>query len=317
MSNNQPALSAVSKRGKGFQALFLFVVLTLLASCKPSVPSQYIQPDDMEDLLYDYHIARAMSQETGSTNLITYNTAILKKYGYTEAQVDSSMAWYLRHTKYLQTIYEHLADRLSKEAMAEGASASDVSRYGADNARGDTVSIWRGQHALVLMPDKPFNLSTFTIKADTAFHKGDRIMLSVQSQFIYQEGMHDGVVVMAVRFANDSVACQTTHISVSGSSSLVIADNAHLGIKEVRGYFMLNDHSGNATSMRIMFLTGINILRIHEPKMTDCAAPGSAGSPAAGSSADSAKAPTPSAPMPTPSAASVDVRPVQRQLRMN
>ena len=39
-------------------------VLTM-ASCKPTVPSRYIQPDDMEDLLYDFHVAQAMADESG------------------------------------------------------------------------------------------------------------------------------------------------------------------------------------------------------------------------------------------------------------
>ena len=34
-------------------SLPLLIVLMLLVACKPTVPSQYIQPDDMEDMLYD------------------------------------------------------------------------------------------------------------------------------------------------------------------------------------------------------------------------------------------------------------------------
>lgn len=298
----------------GLSKFSLLCLLLLFAACKPSVPDQYIQPGDMEDILYDYHLARGMAQETGSSNFVTYKTAILKKYGYTEAQVDSSMSWYIRHTKYLQEIYEHLADRLSKEALAEGASASDVSRFGVGNERGDTASIWRGQHSLILMPDKPFNLSTFSIKADTAFHKGDLIMLSAQSQFIYQEGMHDGIMVLAVRFSNDSVASQTTHISISGSSNLTIADDSRLGIKEVKGYFMLNDRSGTSNSIRIMFLTGINILRIHRQQPPPTVQPGaSQGTPAGGPPDSARNAPVA---MPEPKPMPNNVRPVNGKMKL-
>ena len=36
-----------------------------MAACRPGTPSEYIQPDDMEDILVDYHLARAMAQNTG------------------------------------------------------------------------------------------------------------------------------------------------------------------------------------------------------------------------------------------------------------
>ena len=33
----------------------------VLVSCKPTVPSTYIQPGEMEDLLYDYHVAMSVA----------------------------------------------------------------------------------------------------------------------------------------------------------------------------------------------------------------------------------------------------------------
>ena len=44
-----------------YHIVFLFLVL--LTACSPKVPSEYIQPDDMEDILYDYHVAQAMAIE--------------------------------------------------------------------------------------------------------------------------------------------------------------------------------------------------------------------------------------------------------------
>ena len=42
------------KRG-GRHLMLLVLGLIFVAACTPSVPEQYIQPDDMEDILYDYH----------------------------------------------------------------------------------------------------------------------------------------------------------------------------------------------------------------------------------------------------------------------
>ena len=70
-------------------SLTYLLVLMLVVACKPSVPSEYIQPDDMEDILYDYHLALAMSRQKGGTemdfNRSLYFQSVLKKYGVTEA----------------------------------------------------------------------------------------------------------------------------------------------------------------------------------------------------------------------------------------
>lgn len=42
--------------------LALSLALLLMVACKPQVPSDYLQPGEMEDILYDYHLAQAMAQ---------------------------------------------------------------------------------------------------------------------------------------------------------------------------------------------------------------------------------------------------------------
>jgi len=50
------------------RSLWVALGLLLLMACTPSVPSDVIQPGDMEDILYDYHVAKAMgSQELRQT----------------------------------------------------------------------------------------------------------------------------------------------------------------------------------------------------------------------------------------------------------
>ena len=65
-------------------SLPLLIVLMLLVACKPTVPSQYIQPDDMEDMLYDYHLAEAMARseygEDVDKKRNVYFLSLLKKY---------------------------------------------------------------------------------------------------------------------------------------------------------------------------------------------------------------------------------------------
>ena len=59
-------------------------VLMLSAACQPGTPSQYIQPGDMEDILVDYYLAKAMAQQDRGTSdnreysMAVYMKAVLK-----------------------------------------------------------------------------------------------------------------------------------------------------------------------------------------------------------------------------------------------
>ena len=100
---------------------YLFVLMLMLA-CKPTVPSEYIQPGEMEDILYDYHIAQAMSRTSvgseADLNKQVYLDAVLKKYGISEADFDSSLVYYYSRADRFKEIYSHVSERLNDEAKA-------------------------------------------------------------------------------------------------------------------------------------------------------------------------------------------------------
>lgn len=257
--------------------LWVLVVLIVLAACKPGVPSEYIQPGEMEDILYDYHIADGLADRSSNNYELTkreYRLAVFKKHGVTEAQFDSSLVYYTRHTEQLHKIYENLSDRLKEEAQSLGASEAEVNRYRTYSANGDTTNIWAGDRSVVLVPNPPYNSSSFDIVADTTFHKGDVLVLNFSSNFIFQDGMRDGMVVLAVTFGNDSIASQAMHVSSTMHYDIQIADDHHLGIKEIRGYFLLNkSNSANqsSTTLQLMSLSDIQLIRIHENKAAKAA----------------------------------------------
>lgn len=121
------------------------------------------------------------------------------------------------------------------------------------------------------MPVKPFNSTSFDIKVDSTFHKGDRLMLDFDAQFIYQDGMRNGVAMLAVQFGNDSIAQRTIMIQSTQHYSVELSDADSLGIKSVKGYFMLmnGDNStgvSSQTTLKLMFLEHIKLIRMHPQK---------------------------------------------------
>lgn len=255
---------------------FITMMWLLMASCKPSVPSKYIQPSDMEHILYDYHLAGGMALKTDyperNYDDRLYRLAVLKKHHVTEAEFDSSMVYYMRHTERMHEIMKRVEDRMNNEARAVGADVYDSAE--SEVVVGDTASIWRGESSMVLIPNEPYNQHSFIITPDTTFHNGDRIILKFNAQFLYQDGMRDGIAMLAVRFKNDSVGTRMMHMASANRYTLEVADKQEKGIKEIRGFFFLSrDANSSATTLKVMVINNISMMRFHEKKKEQEAAP--------------------------------------------
>lgn len=248
-------------------SLLIAFAICLLCACKPQVPGKYIQPGDMEDILYDYHLAEAMLASGGDRSNQGYThelylNGVLKKHDVTRAQFDSSMVYYTRHADRLHSIYENLAKRLTDEALALGASSGEIQKYGGTIAEGDTTDIWNRDRSCVLMPAEPYNVVSYAMPADTAFHKGDRMVLSFYAQFLTQDMQRDGVITLAMRLGNDSIVSQTIHVSSNSHYSLTVSDFTQKGIKDIRGFFYLNARPGSSNAT-LLCISGIKLVRMH------------------------------------------------------
>lgn len=258
------------------KTLFFFIAMLVVGafaiSCDDS-PS-VISSGEMEKILYDYHLADAMAQQADGgyeKNAFEYRAAVLKKYNVSQGDFDSSMVYYMRHTSELHTMYQHISDRMQAEASRLGASSSS-----GITAAGDSADVWNAERSLTLIPNEPYNLYSFNLTPDTTFHKGDKLLLNFKSDFIFQDGMRDGVVVLSVVLGNDSVTSNVSHISSSMPMSLTISDNDSLGIKKIRGFFMLSksmDANTSSTTLKLMSIHHIQLIRVHPSKPVNGNAP--------------------------------------------
>ena len=307
------------KRGVEVLLGLVFATMMLVVGCKPSVPSEFISEDDMEDILYDYHMADAMAHQSGGddgANVIAYRAAILKKYGVTEAEFDTSMVYYMRHTDRLHTMYEHIAERLENKARDLGSSEGTLASLSKTRVAGDTVDVWKGEKALALIPNAPYNVYSFSVTPDSSYHKGDTFILAFNSSFIFQDGMRDGIAAMAIVFKNDSITSRIMHLSSSNRVNITLEDGGALGIKEIRGYFFLNknqDANSSSSTLHLMTISNIHLFRCRNSK-SQSTQPNAAGQtpgdsakrnpqriPVSGappSNIDSMKEPTPPPPVP-------------------
>ena len=247
--------------------LFMTVVLT---GCKPGIPGRYLQMDEMVDILYDYHVADGMVQTNfdspDSVAMRAYRISILKNHGVTQADFDSSMVYYTRHTRLLQKVYDKIADRLDREAVERGGQAGFTDLT--ENA--DTTNVWKRSTAFVLSPYLATNRMSFEIKADSSFHEGDRMVLDFDAQFLYQDGMRDALVVLAITYANDSVEYVNNSISTSSHYHMQIMNEGRLAIKSVRGFWMLSSDrampTSSATTFKLFIVSNVRLVKMHVPE---------------------------------------------------
>ena len=86
-------------------------------ACAPSVPSGILQKDEMEDVLYDMHIAQSIyeTREGGvatGADLLALRASVLRKHDVDKAVWDSSFNYYCRNSRDMYDIYQSLAKRI-------------------------------------------------------------------------------------------------------------------------------------------------------------------------------------------------------------
>lgn len=254
--------------------LFYIAALMVLAiSCTPQVPDKYLQPDEFEDILYDYHLADAMANNSGDVNEISYNVtfyrqAVLRKYGITQAEFDSSLVYYTRHSDRLHKIYENISKRLEEDAMALGASANDIRSFGAMTSARDTSNLWTGVPATMLITKAPYNVMSFEIEADSTYREGDKLILSFNCDFLFSDGNKDATALLAVQFKNDSIASNYTRMTSNMRYNVTVNDVRNVGIKTIRGFIYLNNRnrsnseSSSDNELKLLFIDNIRLVRL-------------------------------------------------------
>ncbi len=259
-----------------YSLVIVFIAVLSMMGCKPTVPSEYIQPGDLEDILYDYHVAQAMADEKRSRNSEehgynrnVYFQSVLKKYGISEAEFDSSLVYYYSHADRLKSIYQRVKERLNDEAKALGASVGDINKYSAYSATGDTANVWQNETDVLLTPHPTSNRYDIYVKADTSYYKGDTFMFQFMSDFIYQSGSRDAIVCLVAKYENDSTTQTISHISVAGQSQVRIPQNQEGTLKELRGFIYLGNNDRNAEVRKMLFISQIQLIRFHSKTISN------------------------------------------------
>ncbi len=246
--------------------LGLAVVLLFSVGCHNERPSTVLSQNEMEDVLYDYHLALAMAQfSKDSIDWYThvYAEAALRKYGITKADLDSSLVWYAEYTRDLYDIYKNVQARMDREMLMLGRETSQTDFFSSLSSEGDTANVWKGRNFYLLSSNNMSNRMVFSIDADSTYLPEDTYLWHFVTRFVFSEGMRQAIVNLQIRYENDSVSVVSTTVGRDGEFQ-VEAFAADKKIKRVEGFvYLATSWSKDEKKLIIMQPA---LVRYHNPK---------------------------------------------------
>ncbi|MEG0949808.1 MAG: DUF4296 domain-containing protein [Bacteroidales bacterium] len=161
----------------------LLLVLFLVGACN-QVPDGVLNRKQMENVLYEVHVAEGIMEEYPAQ----YRTPESKQQllatvfydnGITKAEFDSSMVYYGAHLDQYMKIYQKVTERLNaqKDIATNALTAYERSLQ---TPPGDSVDIWKKPAERILDPALLATASVFEIKGDSNFHADDRLIWNMR-----------------------------------------------------------------------------------------------------------------------------------------
>lgn len=249
---------------KCISQIAMLALLTGMISCGKKVPKDIIQPDAMENLLYDYHLASTVANDLPYSDHYkkgAYLKYVFEKHHVTEAEFDSSMVWYTRNSKELATIYQNLQQRFEASELQLKAQGNRQGTQTAVFLSGDTVDIWQDRSLYWLSASPLTNKVTFDLKADTTFKPKDAIALMADFHFMPQIADAKAVMALNFYFDNDSVQGLTQTVSGSGTQRLYLQPDSAYNIKNISGFIY---YTAGQNSKGSVLLNQIRLMRYHD-----------------------------------------------------
>ena len=244
----------------------LIAGLALMTSCGKQIPSDIIQPKQMEKVLYDYHLSLSMAQSSKNVEKEAQRNYVFQKHNITEAEFDSSMVWYARESKELLAIYENLNKRFNREySHIERLLESREDANSQSFVSGDTVNIWRKGDIHWFNTAPLYRQLAFEIKADTTFHPQDAFLWSMDCHFLTEGKI---VMGMNVMFDNDSVIGTTKTIETSGKHEIYLQTDSAYQIKTLNGFIYVPEQEDAKLDPKVL-AHHISLTRYHMVQSTD------------------------------------------------
>ena len=247
------------------QLSFLCLLSLWLTACSEKRPDTILSDDRMADVLYDYHIAKAMGDElpyNEAYKRVLYVESVYKKHGITKADFDSSMVWFTRHPEALCDVYSIINLRMNSEKKMLDELVALRENKPKATLPGDSINIWSGKRSYMLTGMPLDNKLTFVIPSDTNFRERDTLRWNISYRYSRHlpDSLYAPTMALQLLFENDSVLTASECLDSVGWKSLSLSSDTLGLIKEVRG-FLYYPQQGDVD--RVLLIDSIALMRYH------------------------------------------------------
>lgn len=270
--------------------IFVLAILAVAGSCRPRIPVGIMSESEMEDVLYDYHLAQGAAEQEGGDvdkNRYLYVQAVFAKHGITEAEFDSSMVWYAAHSSRLEAVYQRLYERYNNEMTGMGVGVGESELVANLSENGDTTDIWTGSRILVLQNDYLHGLSVLTMKADSTFLPGDNYALHFHASFLGSGSQ--AFAFLSVFFKDGSVKSEYRPLRGSYDYKIALPDDITHNTRETERiqimFYFTPDEAGSEHAF--MCVENPILARIHNKNHNQTSSDDVAQTDSAGNAIDS------------------------------
>ncbi|RGN37249.1 DUF4296 domain-containing protein [Bacteroides oleiciplenus] len=228
------------KRLHRIQWLNIFLLAFCFTACQVKRPKAVISDAKMENVLYDYHIAKAMGEEvpyTDSYKRVLYIESVFKKHGITQAVFDSSMVWFTRNPEVLTKIYEKVNTKLKAERDGINHLIAIRDNKPKESLPGDSIDVWAWQRIYQLTGMPMDNKITFSLPSDTNFKDRDTLRWNVRFRFHNGavDSMYAPTMAMQIIYKNDTIISDLQKVYKSGMKTISLFADTLGEIVEIRG----------------------------------------------------------------------------------
>lgn len=249
-------------RKYGFWALLTVVMV----ACKVERPGYVLSDGVMEKVLYDYHIAKAMGENLDYNEQYKrtlYLNAVFKKHNITQAQFDTTMAWYARHPEVVNEVYDIVRERLmaSRENYNHLVSLRDGKPT--RSKAGDSIDVWIWDRIHMLSGMPLDNKLMFTLPSDDNYQASDTIKWTVGFKFLSEQLVDTTkrpIMAMQVAYAKDTIISALCRVDSSQVAQLVLQADTLGDIKELRGFIYYPTNQPKQT----LLIDSVSLMRYHQ-----------------------------------------------------
>lgn len=225
-----------------FQIVLILGFFLLLSACDGR-PRGVLDQSDMIKILVDMHKTEALLAEKGLSygnysSKAPYYNFVLKKYGITQAQFDSSLVWYTKNPKKFGRIYDDVTVQLTKfQKEIKGGKYHVVDTLELAKIK---VNIWPKQMKYVMTKDSARTHLDFEIP-NQSFMYGDTYILKLLLRIAPEDSSVRQRVVLRINYANgkvDSVYKTAYHDSLLRRYTFRFPAIRKLKIKSISGQLL-------------------------------------------------------------------------------